>query len=71
MERSGVNDRTSFEATRSNNRGSRMLIAIGTFVGLDTRTSNVVAIIREQWCSTEVYLYAARCMAARKSRDAG
>lgn len=42
-----------------------MLIAIGTLAG---RLGHVVAIIREQWCSAQVYLYAARCVAARKSR---
>lgn len=37
-------------------------------VGRSARPSYVVAIIREQWCTARVYLYAARCVAARKSR---
>lgn len=60
----GTNERTNSEAARFNNRGDRMLIAIGTFVGLDTRASNVVAIIREQWCSNRSLFI---CSASRGS----
>lgn len=48
-----------------------MLIAIGTFAGPDTRASYAAGIMREQWCSTGGYLYAARQATARKSADGG
>lgn len=70
MERSRIDGPVNFEAPRSDNRVHRMLIAIGTFVGIRERVTWSLSSMNSDAQPKFIYMrHVAR--AARKSRGAG